>query len=451
LTTNGRSADTLAEAIGTLILSTNTARENWQNFLRERTARLVDEVVLFYITRNGLARLSPVEKRRVAACVMYAVERSRIHGHPPKQAVPLDVRTSLKVAVDLLQIPLPVVWGLLDLNVEYWEISGREMRKFDRDNENSLLLSPALAMVLFSLLGGMASVVSSWEGQEQVTALFAFRQLVLQAVRKYFKRRSDIATLDNELAALQIVKTKTVPAPSTKHTFLIPYFKDGTVWINGRAAAYADVVAPFTLYQCNFTISDVIEVILFKELAKCGLLLSEFLKKRSEAVRNPAHFGYIITCGLYGTWITSKTDSITSASNTPSSDSNEIRQRQESPAYPETLFSGPVDLGDEYYQSIDESVLSKSTTEWSKENISFVLSFNKSPALLNLDFWDTVSERKWPFRTKKEPPCPANIRLTREQLDVDGNFTPDPSQVKSWEYVLAALRPGVVIKFLWTG
>jgi hypothetical protein len=112
------------------------------------------------------------------------------------------------------------------------------------------------------------------------------------------------------------------------------------------------------------------------------------------------------------------------------------------------LFSGPVDLGDEYYQSIDESVLNKSSTDWSKEKITFVLSFNKSPALLKLNFWDTVIERKWPFRTKKEP---ANIRLTREQSDVDGNFTPDPSQVKSWEYVLAALRPGVAIKFLWTG
>jgi hypothetical protein len=123
------------------------------------------------------------------------------------------------------------------------------------------VLSPALVIVLFALLGGQAAIVTGWEGQEHVTALFAFRQLVLKAVRECIESK-DVRTFEQTLSELQIVKTARVPQPQSTKNFDIPLLSRNTVWINGPAAPYADVATHGLLFQ---TKSDMIVVFLMEE------------------------------------------------------------------------------------------------------------------------------------------------------------------------------------------
>jgi hypothetical protein len=101
---------------------------------------------------------------------------------------------------------MPIVWGLMDLNMYYSSVDGVQTLKFDRPDKSSVVLSPAIAAVLFTFLGGQAAIEASWESKDHVAALFALRQLALEGVRSC-RRDGDVPRFKSTLSELEIVKT----------------------------------------------------------------------------------------------------------------------------------------------------------------------------------------------------------------------------------------------------
>jgi hypothetical protein len=488
LTTNARAANYLLGAVIQRLRSANTERENWQNFLWEDTAELVGFVVKRYINRNGLKGLEVPQRRRVAAWVFYIVEESRRHG---RSKDPLNVQKI--VEGDLVnKQDMPVVWGLMDVNVIY---TSTKNCKFARGDGNSVLLSPALTIVLFSLLGGTASVVTSWAGQEYVTALFAFRQLVLQAVVCCVQSDSEdrFTVLDKELSELQIIQTKTIPAPTASEKFWIPQFRTSIVWINGPAAPYADVVARFVLYKSKHTETDATVIYLLLELAKCGLLKSEFVKLFDDKVEERARCGLIVTNALYATWMSGPAKSThkdqstlkrdreskpklqsnlkTQSKSRPTSESKVPSigeppskilpigtEKQDSRAYPEAMLHMPSTEAPIAYSKVTSAPAPAKDCVW-QPKITFVVSFNLRDTVLKLDLpakakggkagWALIGsgkKRKW-----ENVNLPADIALSSSNLDENGFFKPPKEALVSWKYIRDAVRNDVDIKFLWTG
>jgi hypothetical protein len=415
LTTNARAANYLLGAVILRLQSANTERENWQNFLWEDTAELVGFVVQRYINRNGLKGLKVPQRRRVAAWVFYIVEESRRHG---RSKDPLNVQKI--VEGDLVnKQDMPVVWGLMDVNDIY---TSTENCKFARGDGNSVLLSPALAIVLFSLLGGTASVVTSWAGQEYVTALL-----------------------------------------------------------------YADVVARFVLYQSKHTETDATVIYLLLELAKCGLLKSEFVKLFDDKVEERARRGLIVTNALYATWMSGPAKSThkdqstlkrdreckpkpqfnlktqskrrpTSESKVPSKILAIGTEKQDSRAYPEAMLHMPSTEAPISYSKVTSAPAPAKDCVW-QPKITFVVSFNLRDTVLKLDLHTKVKGGKagWalsgPGKKQKweNVNLPADIALSSSNLDENGFFKPPKEAMVSWRYIRNAVRDDVDIKFLWTG
>jgi hypothetical protein len=165
LATNARCANFLIRAITERIYKINFARKNWQNFLWECTGELVNEVVGHYVRNHGLKNLKSEQRRRIAAWVLFVVEESRKLGRGPEVLAPLQILPEQMDPEPVIQkYWMPVVWGLMDVNILYSGDDGHVRATFDRPDENSVVLSPALVIVLFALLGGQAAIVTGWEG-----------------------------------------------------------------------------------------------------------------------------------------------------------------------------------------------------------------------------------------------------------------------------------------------
>jgi hypothetical protein len=465
-------------------------QEKLAEFFWECTGELVDEVVGHYVRTNGLKNLKSEQRRRIAAWVLFVVEESRKLGRGPEVLAPLQILPEQMNPEPVVEAAwMSVVWGLMDVNILYSGDDGDVLASFDRPDENSVVLSPALVIVLFTLLGGQAGIVSSWEGLEHVTALFAFRQLVLNAVRTC---RSDgnLQTFKQTLSELRFTKK-----------FDIPLLSHNIVWINGPVAPYADVVTRGFFYQSKDTESDTIDVFLMFEISKCGLLNDEFIERQDENVRKRARCGFIVTKGLVKVWNdASEVDPPKAKSGAVQLTPKEVQQRkQESRAYPECMLSGPRALSDVRYKTIKQS--GESEPFEFTELITFVLSFNKKKINLKLNFPSkakkadsgpitetadgdetapemqqetdetTSNERRKTAKSGEKgvkrlknshgkseavataDSIPLDIQLEVEDLDEDGVFdlAEGDERKVSWDYVKAALRKNIEIKFLWTG
>jgi hypothetical protein len=200
---------------------------------------------------------------------------------------------------------MPIVWGLMDLNMYYSSVDGVQTLKFDRPDKSSVVLSPAIAAVLFTFLGGQAAIEASWESKDHVAALFALRQLALEGVRSC-RRDGDVPRFKSTLSELEIVKTVygsgLRSGSPTETTFQIPCCSNSTVWLNGHVHPYASVVAPRVLYLSKPTKVDSNDIYLMDELLKCGLLNDDFIDRQEESVQNRAHFGSTVTRRVSEMW-----------------------------------------------------------------------------------------------------------------------------------------------------
>jgi hypothetical protein len=200
-------------------------------------------------------------------------------------------------------------------------------------SKSRIELSPAITLVLLSMLKVSSTIVSGWQGLERTTALFAVRKIVIGLVDEHLNATNrgdmrdepdrlqkhprldlqDLDALDLRLSQVQLVDLGYQRIPDFKNdAFWIPKFGRYVVWINRAMASFADVVGPYMLLQAKFSIEGMMRVTvdIFDELLKCGLLDSDFLEKQAVTDENTrerarkAHIGWVTLTGLIQQWET---------------------------------------------------------------------------------------------------------------------------------------------------
>ena len=190
LATNARSAAYLVDSIEEL--SIGCTRSSWEMQLDEWTPILVTKVVSMYINKNGLRYLNVIQRRRVAAFILRAVHQLKAGDTTLPTFEGLGDSTMIPAAESLLQYNLE----RLDSNHE-----------IIRSEKFAFTVTPSIAMILYSLAGVYAPLVPGLKNEEEIAALYAARQLILQCMERYesdvrqgLSQESCLNQLDESLA-----------------------------------------------------------------------------------------------------------------------------------------------------------------------------------------------------------------------------------------------------------
>jgi hypothetical protein len=462
LSTNGRSAYFLLSAIRGLRTVFNASKP-WRLLLASVVSDIVGTVVRRYMGENGLSKLKEErERRRVAAWVLRAVRTARTESKPK---VPSFSGLTVEEKA--------VAMSLIDLNIDY----SKEQVRYARDTARSaVLVTPAISIVLCILLGVPATIFSTWRAQEQITGLYAVGDQALNYLEQYCKDNNiptdgneespgfirptaaDPPTaLDEQLADLELLHVAIpVPSKSTQVAISVPWLNATDVWVNGDKAKFADVIAPYILYQCKHcsTSGDSITVNVTEELWKCGLL-----KKNNSTERDNA--GWIVLRWLVGVWSGKFKDARKPDATTTSAEA--IRRTEErhlkSVAYPYNLLDTPTSIEEVPYRSI---TLNNATGEWAIDGeslpadppadtcITFVISTNAAKVslsgmvekVLEKQSNGTIIERENKVEFSLTDKLDANGRVIEKNLS-------EP-QKRVWNELKAKFRCSVDLKFLLT-
>jgi hypothetical protein len=292
LATNARSAGFLVDAI-----EDGCARPSvtWMHHLSIATPVVVSHVVYKYAATNGLRGLKDEQRPRLAAWVL-----ARLAAMKP--------RSTLLPEFDGLTVKeREVALSLLQINLE-----------FSLDGDQLVVgalfpvsITPAIALVLFTLAGVPAGVLAGWRAEEEVAALYAVKEWLcrswkehstalsaVQAKGKYGRDEGKLSEFEGrlraegkfedydlerfdlerdfgrELGKLRLFRLDQ-QVRTTKDgdkTVKIPLLSSASIAVNGDLARFADVLAPFMLVQARHTAKENVVVDLNEELDKCGLL-----------------------------------------------------------------------------------------------------------------------------------------------------------------------------------
>jgi hypothetical protein len=208
---------------------------------------------------------------------------------------------------------------------------------FARDEAPSVVLvSPAILVVLWVLLGIPAGLLADCNVQELMTALYASGKQLKEYVGLYLDRDPKLkalrtalkdglsdeakvilaelqaaeysrvfnkveaqssAELDIQIVSLKLVQSgNEFPIASSSEAVVVPRLNATDIWICSNEFPFASVVAAFVLYRCkrHSARTDDIQVNLTKELWNCGLL-----KPSEGELENP---GWITLRWLFGIW-----------------------------------------------------------------------------------------------------------------------------------------------------
>jgi hypothetical protein len=459
LSTNGRSAFYLLTAISSLrtVLS---VLGSWRLLLASVVSDIVGAVVRQYIGENGLNDLSDRRRRRVAAWVLRAVRTARVE----QKAKEPDF-------AGLTDKEKTVAMSLIALNVDFSD-SGAD---FARDElRSAVLVTPAISLVLCLLLGLPATIFSTWRAQEQITGLYAFGAHAVNYLDQYRANRDVVkanwnegekefsdaekvlsAKLDEQLADLELLHVA-IPVPSKKaqQRIRVPWLKDTDIWINGDKAKFADVIAPYILYQCKHcsTSDDLIAFDITKELRKCGL----FKKSRGQKDNS----GWIVLRWLVGVWSGTFKDDKKPVVKTTSAVA--IRRPEErhlkSVAYPYNLLDTPTSVEEVSYRTITQDKTGAWTIDGralpadppANTRITFVFSTNA--ATIDLSGLTEMVQKKQADGTVIKKPEKVDFRLTADDLD-EGRVKTErfnEQQKRVWSQLQAKFRCSVDLKFLLT-
>jgi hypothetical protein len=272
LTTNARSAYFLVEAI--VGLRSTYVRDSWRVQLDALAPALLTKVVHGYISENGIRVLEEPQRRLVAACVFRALREA------PKQVASLPNFPLLhgkETAVAL---------SLLTLNVE--RFSKERGLELLHGESFAISVTPAIAIVLFTMSGVQVSLVPGWRAEEEIAALYASRVMILKILDMHIDTngtsRIRIRTLEEELDKVRLlVLHKQVQPPRNLHhrrrrknegLVRIPMTAGKAILLNGEMSSFADVIAPYMLLQAKHTSGRNVDVDIENELGKCCLLKS---------------------------------------------------------------------------------------------------------------------------------------------------------------------------------
>lgn len=275
LATNARSAYFLVGAVAHMI--SHYTQRVWGLNLDAWVPTLVKEVVDAYISSNGIKNINAQQRRRVAASIFRILQEvKRGHATPPPTFVALEGKE------------IAVAESLVQYNVEH----GKDRLKLVDSEHYAVTVTPAIAMVLYSMAGIPITLVSGWKGEEELAALYAVRQLMLERMKTFVNETSPdpsnptmtrktpeelhdaIQELNRSLGEVCLLSLQTpvqcAKTPSDK--IFVPMVGMGAVLWNGDKAAFADVIARRMFIQAKLrTSKETLAVNIYEEVKKCGL------------------------------------------------------------------------------------------------------------------------------------------------------------------------------------
>jgi hypothetical protein len=404
LTSNGRTTCFLIETIVEALLSdrrTSSEEEtSWLALLSERRSAIAEVVVRRYSHSNALATLEdgPSQRMRVGAWILGALSRLNVDDATTPLQLDGLCRRERSIAALLYQ--------------EYILKSGTGLVLAPKQRF-STSLTPALAIVLFDLLGVLSFVLAgSNGGAEEAAVLYAARQWVLRCWTKHagqinrlqkqydpdrdrksliefesglgsartrYELDRDVleATFGLSLKQLRLYRLpRQIQSPETT-AVRIPMVPKDSILVNAEKASFADVIAPYTFIQARYSTAPrkMMMLDLPAELRKCSLL------RECDDTR--------VLRGLVAVWQgtlpanTSEDDDVEhglelepAQLNDDSVDSCEPWWKQQSKSYPENLitYSAPFD-GVSYVRISVNSTLALPTLPGERK-IAFLLSTN---------------------------------------------------------------------------
>lgn len=451
LTTNGRSAYFLADTIARISSSLTARRTSWYSTLADLTPSLIEQVVLSYTSSNGIWSLRKSEQARVAAWTFRALENTKGANFPELDGLDDDER---RAAMQLLQ-----------LNVEW---KGNKLKLLNNE-AFPVTVTPAITLILFNMLGVPARMMASWKSEEEVAALYAVRQWTLEKLESHMRTRlrsiqkelgrNDHMSLEEFEAQLvargafdsyrekRIVQEMSLALELKQLRFIrlqdriqknitstkLPVVSGSTIMVNGEKASFADVIAPYSLFQTKHSVNSdgMVNVDIATELHKCFL----FRKSDESLLR-----------GLVAIWQGMFDDEpllhhALAPELRPSTERRGTAEMQNSRAFPENLikYRPAVDLV--RHGEIDSSgtvVCDEHTYELPHIDpdlaISFILVTNVRVIRLNL-----------PGEVKLD----LSDDLLCSDMQVDETKLDGPTK-GAWKILMSSLRDGVKMKFLFT-
>ena len=305
--TNARSAWYLLQAVKVFIKvdeKTWSSETDLNDRIRQQifdfAPAIVQNVVSLYVLSNGIKDLNETQQRRVAAYIFVTIEKTR------NKEIIIPTFNDLEIKEQ------SVAFSLISMNVERYS---NGVKSIVETEERSISVTPAITIILFWMCGISIKIISDWKIQEVISALYEFRRHLRCLVSNRCRDGDNL--FQKELMLLRIVELQR-RAPEQKATkmFFIPYVDKWTVWVNRGLAPFADVVAPFTFYQCKYSQIRSPTINLINELEKCGLIM--------DSDKNRNCIGWIVTKSLEQTWKSgierkrSQTDSsLSDSSNVP--------------------------------------------------------------------------------------------------------------------------------------
>jgi hypothetical protein len=272
LSTNARCVTILLEAIWDMSVGMATCLPTsaaaWRVRLKGLTQELVHRVVAHYTSTNGLERLTTdQQRRRVAASVLHAVASA--------QAQPTVARTPTFGGL-FDESERAIAWSLIENNV-----AKRDGSKDSFENPklpSAILVTPAIAVILSSLLGVPAEILSDCD--ELVTVLYAFGKQAVQCIQTHEDRNPSESLqphrdkLEQSLQSLGVYRLpECVPMSSPDvSTIRVPMMGQAAMYLNANAGS-PHVLAPYEFYHCaQSQTRDQVTVELVDDMQECGLL-----------------------------------------------------------------------------------------------------------------------------------------------------------------------------------
>jgi hypothetical protein len=224
----------------------------------ENVPHVLRGVAYGYIQGNGLKDLNGHSRRRVAQAVIKVLDSCK---YDCTNIPDFEKDRNLLSEDEMLKAK-----SLIDVHVKK-TVTGIKLHD---GHHYAVSVTPAITLVLATLLGSSASLVHQWAGFEAVVALNELFKLVREAESEVVPE-CKIVQLDRPYDAREKFTTLSVPV-------MDPF----TVLVNGKMAAFADVIARYRLIQakhCKHSNGTAL-LNIKDELMKMGLLkCSPFVKK----------------------------------------------------------------------------------------------------------------------------------------------------------------------------
>jgi Uncharacterized conserved protein (DUF2075) len=269
LTTNARSAHFLVEAV--VSLCSVHVQEDWRVQMEAWAPAIVTKAVHGYIAESSIPHLRRRQRALVAACVFRALDETKLG------------RTDLP-QFPLLQIDEEAIaTAFLTYHVER-DPDRENATKLLDDEEFAISVTPAIAIVLFTMAGLQVSMVPGRRAEEEVVGLHAARRLMLRRLESHVNAHggSKVDALKDSLEGIrlyalqgQIQAPRRVPGREgdvNVGKVRVPLVPPESVLLNGTQSSFADVIAPYMLLQSRPGSDGVVAVDLEKELDRCCLL-----------------------------------------------------------------------------------------------------------------------------------------------------------------------------------